>query len=666
MKWFFATLTTLLLAMLYWSSLVIEESLVEIRRELKDLKTSSSQASVHGTEQAHRPHIQETLPNLLKTDPFFAEKLPHLLPADFVAKGIRREGILGHPENLHPFNSFRDVSSFWRLCTLPLAENHFGHYEIFRPEAALKIEERACADNPELTEYWVHLRDNLFWQPLKSTFFPKDFTLSPHFLKRHPLTAYDYKFHFDAVMNPYLSESKAASLRTYLSEIEEFRVIDPLTFVVRWKAEKADKESKPKVKYAAFSLTASLQPLPCFVYQYFSDGQKIVEEDSDPETYRKDSTFAQNFSTHFAKNVIPSCGPWVFDGMTEEKICFKRNPSHYNPYGALFEGLCYSFKQTPEAIWHDTKAGHLDVCNLSPSQLPELTTFLESPLYKTQSTQKSGLKEIDFVGMSYFYVGWNQETAFFNETSIRKAMTLAIDRNRIISQNLNEMGVAISGPFFPYSPSYDDSISPWPFDPKEAKALLDKALWIDEDGDGVREKTIEGRQVRFSFTLDYYAKNLATKALCDYISTALKQVGIECKTRGLDITDLSRAFEDKTFDAIVFGWSLGTPPEDPKQLWHSSGAKEKGSSNAIGFQNAEVDKIIAALQYEYDTKKRRDLYHRFHRIIHEECPYTFLYAPKSHLLYREYIENVFIPRERSDLVENAESSEPDFRVTWMR
>jgi len=140
---------------------------------------------------------------------------------------------------------------------------------------------------------------------------------------------------------------------------------------------------------------------------------------------------------------------------------------------------------------------------------------------------------------------------------------------------------------------------------------------------------------------------------------------VECQLAGLDIADLSRQFEDKSFDAIFMGWKLGTPPEDPRQLWHSSGAKEKGSSNAIGFSHPEVDRIIEKLNYEYNKDDRQALYHKFHRIIHEEAPYTFLYTPKIRLLYREYVHNVFIPRERQDLIPDADIPEPNTEIVWI-
>lgn len=686
LRFLFGLGLVIILGMIYWSSILQEKDLkslqkqvIELTKEVKGVRleaqklktrslTQSNQEGVSKEQISSRSWIDPQYPNQLVEDPFDQVTLPEILGKDFIPQGIRREALLGKPEHLHPFNGFHDVANMTSMCSGSVAQLQFGKYETLSPSMAIKVEARPIPEAPTAVEYWVHLRENLYWQPLAQEHFPDGLQLSPHFLQKHPVTANDFKFFYDAIMNPNISEPKAASLRNYYSDIEELRVIDPLTFVVRWKRQLTSSSESgeiPKIKYTALGLTGSLQPLPEFVFKYFADGQKILDDDQDPDTYRYNSVWAQNFSHHFAKNIIVSCGPWIFNGMNEEGIKFKRNPDYFDPYAVLVEGLHYTFKESFDAIWQDFKAGKIDLCVLAPNQLAEMETFLKSDVYKEQVKKGLKINELDFVDKSFYYIGWNEATPYFSSQKARLAMTLAIDRKRIIEQNLNNMGVTITGPLFCYSPAYDSSIQGWPYDPLEAQKLLDEEGWIDINGDGIRDKMIDGKRVPFRFSLVYYAKNVSTKVICEYIATALKDIGVDCQLRGLDVTDLSHAFEDKDFDAVYMGWTLGTPPEDPRQLWHSSGAKEKGSSNAIGFMNTEVDHIIDELNYEYDKEKRNLLYHRFHQIIHEEAPYSFLYSPKRRLLSRNYVKNLFIPRDRQDLVPGADIPEPDFRVIYL-
>lgn len=674
------------MGMLYWSSTLIErdmkgvqEKLEKIESKIADLGNSFTSKTYMSTAESDkdskttspqllRKHIDPSLPNLLEDDPFYSVTLPEMLGKGFRPQGKIKSASIGKPENLHPFSQWADVITWTNMCSVSVAGQKFGYYETLSPDMAIKMELRVNKESGQ-PEYWIHLRDQVFYEPLQAGFFSEDIHLDPHFLKKHQVTAHDFKFYYDAIMNPYVQEGTAITLRSYLSDIEEFKVIDDLTFTVRWKGEPFTEKSGKVVqrpKYIAKLLTASLKPLASFVYKYFSDGKKIVEEDSAQNFYLTNSIWAQNFSNHFAKNTIVSCGPWIFDGISERQIQFKRNSNFYNPFAALTETKVFEFKQTTESIWQDFKSNNLDTHTIQPDQLIEYEKFLDSDLYKAQKVKGDEIDRLDFVSRRYVHIQWNQAKPFFKDKKVRQALTMAIDRQRIIKQNLNGMGIEITGPFFRYSKAYDESIKPWPFDPQRARVQLEEAGWYDSDGDGIIDKEIDGKRVPFRFSLTYYVKNALGKAICEYIATALKEVGIDCQLNGVDVADLSAAFENKSFEAFFFIWGLDSPPEDPEQLWLSSLAQIKGSSNAIGFQNAHADIIIKKLKLEYDEKERIKLYHEFDQIIHDEAPYTFLYTPKASLLYRKYLQNVFIPAERQDILPGSDVEEPDSSIFWIK
>ena len=76
----------------------------------------------------------------------------------------------------------------------------------------------------------------------------------------------------------------------------------------------------------------------------------------------------------------------------------------------------------------------------------------------------------------------------------------------------------------------------------------------------------------------------------------------------------------------MIAWT-GTLKPDPFQLWHSSLADVNASSNHIGFKNKKADELIEKIRVTFDPAERNRLYHEFHRLMDEETPYIFLFAP---------------------------------------
>ncbi len=683
LRFFLAVGLLAFMCMLYWSSTLIENDMKALRIEVGQLKNEVTcirngtifplrpvQTTLH-----HQPTHSDTsvatstskFPNLLEPDPFMLDVLPKMLGQDFTPHGTFHDANIAKPDNLHPFSGWAYIQNWIRLCGASVAQPQFGKYGTLAPDLAIRMEERPTLDG-EFVEFWVYLRDGVYWQPLKQDFFSNNITLAPQFLEKNQVTAEDFKFCFDAIKNPYVQGMQAMTMRPLYELLEEVRVIDKLTFVARWKTDtvkEANGKEVKKVKYVARQLTGQLTPLPAFVYKYFANGQKIVLQDEAEDTYRSNSVWAENFANHWAKNVIVSCGAWVFDGLNERQIKFRRNADFYSQDEALALFREVDFKESTDTIWQSFKNGDLDTCNLQPEQLMEFEAFLQTPAYEKQVAKGLAIKRLDYLARMYFYIGWNQATPFFQSTKVRQAMTMAIDRSRLIEQNLNGLGIETTGTFHRNSPAYDPSITPWPFSPQQARRFLEEEGWYDSDGDGIIDKLIDGKRVPFRFSLTYYVKNPTTKSICEYVSKALKAINIDCRLKAVDVADLSATFEDKSFEALCLGWTLGNPPEDPRQLWHSAGAKEKGSSNAVSFVNKDVDSIIDQLDYESNQEKRIELYHKFDAILHHEQPYTFLYSPNIVLLYREYLENVFIPAKRQDLIPGANVGEPNSSIYWI-
>jgi len=127
-----------------------------------------------------------------------------------------------------------------------------------------------------------------------------------------------------------------------------------------------------------------------------------------------------------------------------------------------------------------------------------------------------------------------------------------------------------------------------------------------------------------------------------------KKAGIDMEVRTMEWAAFIGRINKRDFDATSLGWSFGFD-EDPYQVWHSSQTRE--GSNFVGFENAEADRIMEQARMTFDKSERAKLYHRFHEIVNEEQPYTFLYTGSALIARSARFQNVKVYKGGIDILE---------------
>lgn len=584
--------------------------------------------------------------NLLEPDPFYEETLPTLLGKDFQVSGTYRVAYFARPAHFHPFSIDPFVSSLWNLCTGSLAQLKLGRYQTMASGLASKIESK---ESPNGIDYHVELKPNIYWNPIDSSGLEVK-TLPTQFLKKVQLSAHDFKLYVDLIKNPYIELPLAVNLRELYEDLESIEVLDDHNFIVHWKGDR---------RFDRDQLVGQIRPIPKHIYLYDLKGNPFIQNEESSQVL-----IAKYFTDHWAKNLIVSCGPWKMKRGQGDQIELIRNESYLESNQALFEKIQFKHKLSPNSAWQAFKSNELDSVHLTPQQLKNYESFLNSKLYKSQEENGQSIEKMEYLTRMYTFIGWNQKSPLFKTKEMRQALGLAINQDQIINHFLSGFASPLSGPFMPNSSSYNQEIKPAQYDPVLADELLTKLGWISEEYQGVRVHNKTGD--RLSFRLTYYVRNELTQSICQYIATALREIGIECILDGVDYAEFMERYQTKNFEALYMAWALGTPPEDLSQAWSSKEAKIYGSSNLVGFENKEVDALIEKLKVCQKIDERERSYHRIHQIIDEEQPYTFLYVPKQIFLYRARLGNVFIPKERQDLINKADIEEPCLRIFYYK
>jgi peptide/nickel transport system substrate-binding protein len=308
-------------------------------------------------------------------------------------------------------------------------------------------------------------------------------------------------------------------------------------------------------------------------------------------------------------------GPYRFkEWIAGQKIVLEFNPEYFEgrPY---IDRLIYRIIPDTSTMYMELKAGAVDTMALTPVQYSRQTA---------SSLFTSRFNKFRYPAPTYIYMGYNLRHPMFGDKRIRQAITAAIDKEELIHGVLFGMGQKAHGPIVPGRWAYNPTVKDIGYDPKHAAELLAQAGWKEKNADGILVKN--GKP--FQFTILTNQGNQQRLLTAQIIQQRLKYVGIDVKIRIVEWASFIKEFIDKgKFEVILLGWGTGQDP-DMFDIWHSTKTKQ-GELNFIGFNNAEVDRLLVEGRGTFDIEKRKQAYFRIQEILAEEQPYTFLYVPDA-------------------------------------
>ena len=212
---------------------------------------------------------------------------------------------------------------------------------------------------------------------------------------------------------------------------------------------------------------------------------------------------------------------------------------------------------------------------------------------------------------SYYALILNLKSPVFRDIRVRKALDYAIDRGSIMENQLKGYSEICTGPFSVDSWSYNSDVQPTPYDIWKARDLLDEAGWRDTEKDGVLDRDSEPFEI--SIAVPNPSDGLGRIAVA--IRAQLMKAGINAKLDYVDVSELSEVTSEATLCMV----SAGPDPDSAYDLWHSG-----SSANVASYENGIVDDLLEQGRQATDIEQRRTIYHRVHRIIHDDYPAIFL------------------------------------------
>jgi len=325
-------------------------------------------------------------------------------------------------------------------------------------------------------------------------------------------------------------------------------------------------------------------------------------------------------------------GPFKFKEWRKgDQVILVKNENYFKgaPY---IDELVYKVVADTSVLAAQLKTGELTVGSINAPDLAGFQTEDRLKIYK-------------FNQVSYTYIGWranNPNVAFLQDKRVRQALAYGIDMSAVVRSVLLGEGTKNlqHHPSFLWAAAPEKDLNPYNYDKSKAEDLL-KSAGFAKGADGVYAK--DGKPLAITIVT-----NQGNKLRETFLQVAVEQY----KQIGVKITPKVEAFEalvpkltggSPEIEAVIIGWTNIVEP-DSFTVWHSSNAASptKAGNNFVGYSNPEVDKLLEQGRNGPDCSQatRQKIYQQFNKILNEDQPYMFGYAPKNLLVIDGRVQGV--------------------------
>ncbi len=293
-------------------------------------------------------------------------------------------------------------------------------------------------------------------------------------------------------------------------------------------------------------------------------------------------------------------------------------------------------------IFFDTEAsaitayqnGQIDALGgVSPTGHAQLAADLNTNLFNSRMSE-------------YSMVLFNQQEetlSFFESRRVRRALGLAINRERILRNVLEGNSFIATGPILPGTWAYDEGLVRMEQDLDEANDLLRAAGWripetaLPGTADYVRQK--DGEDELFEFEL-LVPDNEMSKAIAAEIINSWGQIGVRATITILPADELiRRRVEPRNFEAALINFSFSeTPDPDPYPFWHQT--QIEGGQNYSGYSDRRMSEMLEQARITPSIQARKEFYGQFQQRFQAQTPAIMLFHPIYTYAVRDSVQNV--------------------------
>lgn len=316
-------------------------------------------------------------------------------------------------------------------------------------------------------------------------------------------------------------------------------------------------------------------------------------------------------------------GPFMMDGkwVDEQYISVVRNESFHGliPEVAGVDFLVFRDEST---AYLEFEAGNVDFAAVPAERLPEAQGAYEAA--EDGITVDESAKLLTGDEMAVHYLALNCADPAFAKPEFRRALSLAIDRQALVTGLFGDMYAPADGIIPPGMDGYGEGA--WldcTFDLAAAQAAMVEAGYPNGNGAPALTLTTDSTE--------------ASRALLARIKDFWSAIGVDTVVKEDSVSQHAQDLTRGDYQVVDFAWMTDGPMRDGiyDALFSST-----SNTNFSRYENAEVDAAILAARQELDGAARTSAYDAIDELIAGELPVIPLYFYRHHHVASERVASL--------------------------
>jgi peptide/nickel transport system substrate-binding protein len=414
--------------------------------------------------------------------------------------------------------------------------------------------------------------------------------LNAHFSSGRAVTSDDFRYGIERVLDP-ATRSKG---------MEYYRGIEGAAAFSAHRAAHVAGIETPDPWTIVFHLAA---PDPIFVHKLAMPFASAVPREA-----------ASKWGDDFSRHVVGSGAFMLKEWRSGQRLVLVKNPYYFQKGLPRLDAIVDSIGVSEDLQWLRFEAGDLDVVTQIPSA--EFPYVMKTPRLRALTLKKTTV--------TTRYLGMNCQMRPFTDARVRRAMSYAIDRHKLVAL-LNGRGTVATGILPPDLPGFDPQLTGYSYDPKQARALLEEA------------------HLASGFTIELWIQADRTMLmLAQSIQQDLALVGVRAVLKPVAWGPFLEAIrQPRTAQAFMTGWEADFP--DPENfLTVLLSRAQWGANNDAFYFNSEFEALISRAGAQTDFAKRYQLYDAAQKIAVADAPWVFLYYPVTYVIRQPWVHDYAI------------------------